>query len=95
MIIGILDTKVSVLKDTSFTLNDSVHVQGLIMASATTVAADPVLAILVPHKYGDTFKVSIAGTQVDATWDNTQETYVVKAALTAEDMIVSADVQQG
>ena len=94
MIIGILNTKVSVKKDTSFTLNDSVHIQGLINSSATTTPTDSVLAILVPHKYGDTFKVSIAGTQVDATWDSTQETYVIKAALTAEDVIVSADVQQ-
>ena len=94
MIIGILNTKVSVKKDTSFTLNDSVHIQGLINSSATTVSTDEVIAILVPHKYGDTFKVNVAGTQVDATWDDEQGTYIIKAALTAEDMIVSADVQQ-
>lgn len=94
MIIGILNTKVSVKKDTSFTLNDSVHIQGLINSTAVTAASDSVLAILVPHKYGDSFKVSVAGTQVDATWDGEQGTYVIKAALTAEDMIVSADVQQ-
>lgn len=94
MIIGILNTKVSVKKDTSFTLNDSVHIQGLINSSAVTAASDSVLAILVPHKYGDSFKVSVAGTQVDATWDDEQGTYIIKAALTAEDMIVSADVQQ-
>nr|DAL52429.1 MAG TPA_asm: hypothetical protein [Caudoviricetes sp.] len=94
MIIGILNTKVSVKKDTSFTLNDSVHIQGLINSTAVTSATDDVLAILVPHKYGDTFKVSVAGTQVTATWDDEQGTYVIKAALTAEDMIVSADVQQ-
>lgn len=94
MIIGILNTKVSVKKDTSFTLNDSVHIQGLINSSAVTAASDSVLAILVPHKYGDSFKVSVADTQVDATWDDEQGTYIIKAALTAEDMIVSADVQQ-
>lgn len=94
MIIGILNTNVSVKKDTSFTLNDSVHIQGLIDSTAVTTASDSVLAILVPHKYGDSFKVSVAGTQVDATWDDEQSTYVIKAALTAEDMIVSADVQQ-
>lgn len=94
MIIGILNTKVSVKKDTSFTLNDSVHIQGLINSTAVTAASDSVLAILVPHKYGDSFKVSVAGTQVDATWDDEQGTYIIKAALTAEDMIVSADVQQ-
>ena len=94
MIIGILDTKVSVKKDTSFTLNESVHIQGLIKSSSTTVATDEVIAILVPHKYGDSFKVSVAGTQVDATWDDEQGTYIIKAALTAGDMIVSSDVQQ-
>lgn len=94
MIIGILNSKVSVKKDTSFTLNDSVHIQGLINSTAVTTASDSVLAILVPHKYGDRFKVSVAGTQVDATWDGEQGTYVIKAVLTAEDMIVSADVQQ-
>lgn len=95
MIIGTLNSKVSILKDTSFTLNDSVHVQGLIKASASTMTSDSVLAILVPHKYGDTFKVSIGDTQASATWDEKQGTYVIKAALTAEELIVSADVQQG
>lgn len=95
MIIGILNSKVSVLKDTSFTLNDSVHVQGLVKSSATTTASNSVLAILVPHKYGDTFKVSIGGTQASAAWDEKQGTYVIKAALTAEELIVSADIQQG
>ena len=94
MIIGILNTKVSVKKDTSFTLNDSVHIQGLINSSAVTVATDSVLAILVPHKYGDTFKVSIGGTQANATWDATEGAYIIKAALTAEDLIISADLQQ-
>lgn len=94
MIIGILNSNVSVKKDTSFTLNDSVHIQGLINSTAVTIASDSVLAILVPHKYGDSFKVIVAGTQVDATWDGEQGAYIIKAALTAEDMIVSADVQQ-
>lgn len=94
MIIGILNTKVSVKKDTSFTLNDSVHIQGLINSSAVTKDSDSVLAIIVPHKYGDSFKVSVAGTQTDATWDSEQGAYIIKAALTTEDMIVSADVQQ-
>lgn len=94
MIIGIMNSKITVKKDTSFTLNDSAHIQGLINTSATTKATDKVLAILLPKKYGSTFKVSIDGTQADATWDDTEGTYVVKAALTAKDMIVSADVQQ-
>ena len=94
MIIGILDKKVSVKKDTSFTLNDSAHIQGLINSSAVTTSSDSVLAILIPNKYGHTFKVDVAGTQVDATWDEEQGAYIIKAALTAEDMIVSADVQQ-
>lgn len=94
MIIGIMDSKITVKKDTSFTLNDSAHIQGLITPSAATQATDKVLAILLPEKYGSTFKVSIGGTQVDATWDNAEGAYVIKAALTAEDLIVSADIQQ-
>ena len=94
MIIGIMNSKITVKKDTSFTLNDSAHIQGLITPSADTQATDKVLAILLPKKYGSTFKVSIDGTQVDATWDETQGAYIVKAALTAKDIIVSADVQQ-
>ena len=94
MIIGIMDSKITVKKDTSFTLNDSAHIQGLITPSAATQATDNVLAILLPKKYGSTFKVSINGTQVDATWDDTDGAYIIKAALTAEDLIVSADLQQ-
>lgn len=94
MIIGIMNDKITVKKDTSFTLNDSAHIQGLIAPSATTQSTDKVLAILLPEKYGSTFKVSISGTQVDATWDNTEGAYIIKAALTAEDLIVSADLQQ-
>nr|DAP41927.1 MAG TPA: hypothetical protein [Caudoviricetes sp.] len=94
MIIGIMDSKISVKKDTSFTLNDSAHIQGLITPSAVTHATDKVLAILLPEKYGSTFKVSIGGTQTDATWDATEGAYIIKAALTAEDLIVSADLQQ-
>lgn len=94
MIIGIMDSKITVKKDTSFTLNNSAHIQGLITPSATTQETDKVLAILLPKKYGSTFKVSIDGTQVDATWDNTDGAYIIKAALTAKDVIVSADVQQ-
>lgn len=94
MVIGIMDSKITVKKDTSFTLNDSAHIQGLITPSDVTVATDKVLAILLPEKYGSTFKVSIGGTQVDATWDNVEGAYVIKAALTAEDLIVSADIQQ-
>lgn len=94
MIIGIMDSKITVKKDTSFTLNDSAHIQGLIAPSAVTVATDKVLAILLPEKYGSTFKVSIGGTQADAAWDATEGAYIIKAALTAEDLIVSADLQQ-
>ena len=94
MIIGILDSKITVKKDTSFTLNDSAHIQGLINSSAVTQATDKVLAILLPEKYGSTFKVSVGGTQVDATWDDAEGAYIIKAALTAEDLIVSADLQQ-
>jgi hypothetical protein len=94
MIIGIMDSKISVKEDTSFTLNDSAHIQGLITPSAVTQATDKVLAILLPEKYGATFKVSIGGTQVDATWDATEGAYIIKAALTAEDLIISADLQQ-
>ena len=94
MIIGIMDSKITVKKDTSFTLNDSAHIQGLITPSAVTQAADKVLAILLPEKYGSTFKVSVGGTQVDATWDSAEGAYIIKAALTAEDVIVSADLQQ-
>lgn len=94
MIIGIMDSKITVKKDTSFTLNDSAHIQGLIAPSEVTQATDKVLAILLPEKYGSTFKVSIGGTQVDATWDATEGAYIIKAALTAEDLIVSADLQQ-
>ena len=94
MIIGIMNSKITVKKDTSFTLNDSAHIQGLITPSEDTQGTDKVLAILLPKKYGSTFKVSIDGTQVDATWDETQGAYIVKAALTAKDIIVSADVQQ-
>ena len=94
MIIGIMDSKITIKKDTSFTLNDSAHIQGLIRPAAATQASDKVLAILLPEKYGSTFKVSIGGTQVNATWDNTEGAYIIKAALTAEDLIVSADLQQ-
>ena len=94
MIIGILDSKITVKKDTSFTLNDSAHIQGLINSSAVTQATDKVLAILLPEKYGSTFKVSVGGTQVDASWDDAEGAYIIKAALTAEDLIVSADLQQ-
>lgn len=94
MIIGIMDSKITVKKDTSFTLNDSAHIQGLITLSDATVATDNVLAILLPEKYGSTFKVIIGGTQVDAAWDPTYGAYIIKAALTAEDLIVSADLQQ-
>lgn len=94
MIIGIMDSKITVKKDTSFTLNDSAHIQGLITPSAATQATDKVLAILLPEKYGSTFKVNIGGTQVDVTWDSTEGAYIIKAALTAEDLIVSADLQQ-
>lgn len=94
MIIGIMDSKITVKKDTSFTLNDSAHIQGLIAPSAGTQASDKVLAILLPEKYGSTFKVSIDGTQVNATWDGTYGAYIIKAALTAGDLIVSADLQQ-
>lgn len=94
MIIGIMDSKITVKKDTSFTLNDSAHIQGLIAPSAVTQATDKVLAILLPEKYGSIFKVSIGGTQADATWDATEGAYIIKAALTAEDLIVSADLQQ-
>ena len=94
MIIGIMDSKITIKKDTSFTLNDSAHIQGLINSSAVTQATDKVLAILLPEKYGSSFKVSVGGTQVDATWDYTEGAYVIKGALTAEDLIVSADLQQ-
>lgn len=94
MIIGIMDSKITVKKDTSFTLNDSAHIQGLITTSEVTQATDKVLAILLPEKYGSTFKVSVGGTQVDATWDVDEGAYIIKAALTAEDLIVSADLQQ-
>ena len=94
MIIGIMDSKISIKKDTSFTLNDSAHVQGLITPSAATNASDKVLAILLPEKYGSAFKVSVGGTQVDATWDATEGAYIIKAALTAEDLVISADLQQ-
>lgn len=94
MIIGIMDSKITVKKDTSFTLNDSAHIHGLITPSAVTQSTDKVLAILLPEKYGYTFKVSIGGTQVNATWDSTEGAYIIKAALTAEDLIVSADLQQ-
>lgn len=94
MIIGVMDSKISVKKDTSFTLNDSAHIQGLITPSEVTQANDKVLAILLPEKYGSTFKVSVGGTQVDATWDVDEGAYIIKAALTAEDLIVSADLQQ-
>lgn len=94
MIIGIMDSKITIKKDTSFTLNDSAHIKGLIAPSATTQSTDKVLAILLPEKYGSTFKVSIGGTQVDATWDNTEGAYIIKAALTVEDLIISADLQQ-
>lgn len=94
MIIGIMDSKITVKKDTSFTLNDSAHIQGLITPSAATQATNKVLAILLPEKYGSTFKVSIGGTQTDATWDATEGAYIIKAALTAEDLIISADLQQ-
>ena len=85
MIIGIMDSKITVKKDTSFTLNDLAHIQGLITPSAATQATDKVLAILLPD---------IGGTQVDVTWDSTEGAYIIKAALTAEDLIVSADLQQ-
>lgn len=94
MIIGIMNSKITVKKDTSFTLNDSAHIQGLITPSEATQASDKVLAILLPEKYGSTFKVSIGGTQVDAAWDSVEGAYVIKAALTAGDLIVSADLQQ-
>lgn len=94
MIIGIMDSKITVKKDTSFTLNDSVHIQGLIIPSDVTQSTDKVLAILLPEKYGSTFKVSIGGTQADATWDGTEGAYIIKAALAAKDLIVSADLQQ-
>lgn len=94
MIIGIMDSKITVKKDTSFTLNDSAHIQGLVTPSDVTAATDKVLAILLPEKYGSTFKVSIGGTQVDATWDDAEGAYIIKTALTAEDLIVSADLQQ-
>ena len=94
MIIGIMDSKITVKKDTSFTLNDSAHIQGLITPSEVTQATDEVLAILLPEKYGSTFKVSVGGTQVDATWNADEGAYIIKAALTAEDLIVSADLQQ-
>lgn len=94
MIIGIMDSKITVKNDTSFTLNDSAHIQGLIKPSAVTQTTDKVLAILLPDKYGSTFKVSIGGTQVDATWDSSEGAYIIKAALTAEDLIISADLQQ-
>ena len=94
MIIGIMDSKITVKKDSSFTLNDSAHIQGLITPSAATQVTDKVLAILLPEKYGSTFKVNIGGAQVDATWDSTEGAYIIKAALTAEDFIVSADLQQ-
>lgn len=35
----------------------------------------------------------IGGTQVNATWDATEGAYIIKAALTAEDLIISADLQ--
>lgn len=94
MIIGIMDSKIAVKKDTSFTINDSAHIQGLITSNGTTQSTDNVLAILLPEKYGSTFKVSIGGTQVDATWDDAEDAYIIKAALTAKDFIVSADLQQ-
>ena len=94
MIIGIMYSKITVKKDTSFTINDSAHIHGLITSSAVTQATDKVLAILLPEKYGSTFKVSIDGTQVDATWDEADGAYIIKAALTAKDFIVSADLQQ-
>lgn len=94
MIIGIMDSKITVKKDASFTLNDSAHIQGLITSSATTLATDKVLAILLPEKYGSTFKVNIGDNQVDATWDSTEGAYIIKATLAAEDSIVSADLQQ-
>lgn len=94
MIIGIMDSKITIKKDTSFTLNDSVHIQGLITPSEVTKADDKVLAILLPEKYGSTFKVSIEGTQVDANWDAIEGAYIIKTALTAKDLIVSADLQQ-
>lgn len=94
MIIGIMDSKITVKKDTSFTLNDCAHIQGLITTSKDTAATDKVLAILLPEKYGSTFKVSIDGTQVDAAWDTTEGAYIIKAVLTAGDLIVSADLRQ-
>lgn len=94
MIIGVMDSKISVKKDTSFTLNDSAHIQGLITPSEATQDTDKVLAILLPDKYGSTFKVSIGDAQVDATWDDTDGAYIIKAVLPAEDLIVSADLQQ-
>lgn len=94
MIIGIMDSKITIKNDTSFTLNDSAHIQGLIKPSEVTQTTDKVLAILLPDKYGSTFKVSIGRTQADATWDDAEGAYIIKAALTAEDLIVSADLQQ-
>ena len=47
-----------------------------------------------PDKYGSIFKVSIGATKVNATWDSSDGAYIIKAALTAEDLIVSADLQQ-
>lgn len=94
MIIGIMDSKITVNNDTSFTLNDSAHIHGLITPSAATQSTDKVLAILLPEKYGSTFKVSIGGTKVNATWDSAEGAYIIKAALTTGDLIVSADLQQ-
>lgn len=94
MIIGIMNSKINVKKDTSFTLNDSAHIQGLITPSEATQETDMVLAILLPEKYGSTFKVSVGGTQVNATWDANEGAYIIKAALTADDLIISADLQQ-
>lgn len=94
MIIGTTHSKITVKKDTSFTLNDSAHIQGLITSSADTLATDKVLAILLPEKYGATFEVSVGNTQVDATWDVNEGAYIIKAALTTGDLTVSADLQQ-
>lgn len=95
MIIGIIDSKVAIKKDTSFTLNDSVHIQGLVNASETITDDNDSLAILVPNLYGKTFKVSVGGTQVDATWSDDKGAYLIKTALTqTTDTIISADAQQ-
>lgn len=89
-----LNNKISSIRDTSFTLNDSAHIDAAFTVETDTTDSENAIGIILPKEYGKRFSVLVGNKSVYATYNDAFDCYIINTAITAGIVRISTNIQQ-